>query len=92
LVDFLLYGLPVPIRIGVVRRIDGLLFQCLENLHRGLHRALRDLEQAAGIAISAKQTLTAEERLEILKKARDLRNFAGFIIDRIESMERAALN
>jgi len=64
----------------------------IKTAEDSLDLALRDLEQAAGIAISAKQTLTAEERLEILKKARDLRNFAGFIIDRIESMERAALN
>ena len=64
----------------------------IKTAEGSLDLALRDLEQAAGIAISAKQTLTAEERLEILKKARDLRNFAGFIIDRIESMERAALN
>lgn len=64
----------------------------IKTAEDSLDLALRDLEQAAGIAISAKQTLTAEERLEILKKARDLRNFAGFIIDRIESMERTALN
>lgn len=64
----------------------------IKTAEDSLDLALRDLEQAAGIAISAKQTLTAEERLEIIKKARDLRNFAGFIIDRIESMERAALN
>ena len=64
----------------------------IKTAEDSLDLALRDLEQAAGIAISAKQTLTAEERLEILKKARDLRNFAGFIIDRIESMEGAALN
>ena len=63
----------------------------IKTAEDSLDLALRDLEQAAGIAISAKQTLTAEERLEILKKARDLRNFAGFIIDRIESMERTAL-
>lgn len=63
----------------------------IKTAEDSLDLALRDLEQAAGIAISAKQTLTAEERLEVLKKARDLRNFAGFIIDRIESMERTAL-
>lgn len=63
----------------------------IKTAEDSLDLALRDLEQAAGIAISAKQTLTAEERLEILKKARDLRNFAGFIIDRIESMERTAI-
>ena len=63
----------------------------IKTAEDSLDLALRDLEQASGIAISAKQTLTAEERLEILRKARDLRNFAGFIIDRIESMERAAL-
>ena len=64
----------------------------IKTAEDSLDLALRDLEQAAGIAISAKQTLTAEERLEIIKKARDLRNFADFIIDRLETMERAAIN
>ena len=63
----------------------------IKTAEDSLDLALRDLEQAAGIAISAKQTLTAEERLEIIKKARELRDLAGFIIDRAESMERAAL-
>lgn len=73
-------------------RLADMIRENIKTAEDSLDLALRDLEQAAGIAISAKQTLTAEERLEILKKARDLRNFAGFIIDRIESMERAALN
>lgn len=55
--------------------------------------ALQDLERIATLlgGPTMRSALTAEERLEIIKKARELRDLAGFINDRLETIERAAI-
>lgn len=71
--------------------LAGMIDERMQTAADSLDLALRDLEEAAGIAISAKYALSPEERLAIIKKARELRNFAGFINDRLETLERTAI-
>ena len=66
--------------------------QTLENMQTAagtMDLALQDLE---AIATGERLTdATAEDRLEIIRRAKTLKDLAGFIIDRAETMERTAL-
>lgn len=66
--------------------------QALENMQTAaetMDLALQDLE---AIATGERLTdATAEDRLEIIRRAKTLKDLAGFIIDRAETMERTAL-
>lgn len=66
--------------------------QTIENMQTAaetMDLALQDLE---AIATGERLTdATAEDRLEIIRRAKTLKDLAGFIIDRAETMERTAL-
>ena len=64
-------------------------FMHMQKATNTLDLALQDLE---AIATGERLTdATAEDRLEIIRRAKTLQDLARFIIDRTETLERTAL-